>query len=111
MSRPLKECLAVRRVDPEATAPALTKIMQHRCNPRLYESCVRDARRYVDLAEAASGPIPAPVTPAYPWGDALEELDRAAPDLRIINLETAVTTSGDAWPDKVRAHTPPESPR
>ncbi len=37
---------------------------------------------------------------AYIWGDALAELARVRPDLRIANLETAVTTSDDAWPDK-----------
>ncbi len=42
-----------------------------------------------------------PVDFAYIWGDALDALRRVAPDLRIINLETAVTASEDAWPDKV----------
>jgi poly-gamma-glutamate synthesis protein (capsule biosynthesis protein) len=32
---------------------------------------------------------------SYIWGDALEELRRAAPDLRIVNLETSVTISED----------------
>jgi len=30
-------------------------------------------------------------------GDALKELDRVAPDVRIINLETSVTRSNDYW--------------
>jgi poly-gamma-glutamate synthesis protein (capsule biosynthesis protein) len=34
------------------------------------------------------------------WGDALAELSRVAPDVRIVNLETAITTSEDCWPDK-----------
>ena len=34
------------------------------------------------------------------WGDALEELERVQPDLRIINLETSVTTSNDYWEGK-----------
>ncbi len=38
--------------------------------------------------------------PCYIWGDALAELDRWAPEVRIVNLETSVTTSADAWPDK-----------
>ncbi|TIP99701.1 MAG: CapA family protein, partial [Mesorhizobium sp.] len=33
------------------------------------------------------------VDEAYVWGDALSELDREAPDARIINLETSITTS------------------
>jgi len=69
-------------------------------NAVLYESYVRDAREYVALAEAANGPIPRPVDSAYVWGEALEELDRAGTDLRIINLETSITVSEDAWPNK-----------
>jgi poly-gamma-glutamate synthesis protein (capsule biosynthesis protein) len=61
---------------------------------------VRDARGYVRLAEGVNGPIAAPVAPDYIWGDALERIERAAPALRIVNLETAVTTSDDAWPGK-----------
>lgn len=76
------------------------QIQRHRSDPRLYEGYVRSAVGYVELAERASGPIPRDVAPDYVWGDALAELDRRRPDARIINLETAVTTSGDAWPGK-----------
>ncbi|WP_336712002.1 CapA family protein [Arthrobacter sp. USHLN218] len=68
--------------------------------PRLRESFVHDARDYIALAEAVNGPIPRPVTPEWPWGEALALLDQAAPDLRIINLETSVTTSGRFAPGK-----------
>jgi poly-gamma-glutamate capsule biosynthesis protein CapA/YwtB (metallophosphatase superfamily) len=64
----------------------------------LYEPYVRHAREYVELAEAASGPIPRPVDFAYIWGDALEEFEHAGTDARIINLETAITTAKDAYP-------------
>jgi poly-gamma-glutamate synthesis protein (capsule biosynthesis protein) len=37
---------------------------------------------------------------AYIWGDALTELEQASPDVRIINLETSITTSNDYWPLK-----------
>ena len=43
-------------------------------DPALYESYIRDAREYVQLAEIAHGPIPRPVDFAYIWGDALEEM-------------------------------------
>jgi poly-gamma-glutamate synthesis protein (capsule biosynthesis protein) len=33
-------------------------------------------------------------------GDALQELERTAPDARVINLETSVTRSDDFWPGK-----------
>lgn len=69
-------------------------------DPELHEPYVRDARDYVVLAERASGRIPAPVGPDYVWGEALADLARYAPDLRLINLETAVTSRGTPWPGK-----------
>ena len=68
--------------------------------PRIYEPYVTDAREYVQLAETAFGRIPKPMTFAAVWGDSLAELDRQAPDLRVINLETAVTASEDYWQGK-----------
>jgi poly-gamma-glutamate synthesis protein (capsule biosynthesis protein) len=56
---------------------------------------MKSARGYVALAESMTGSIHKPVTFSYIWGDALEELERVAPDLRIINLETSVTKSDD----------------
>jgi poly-gamma-glutamate synthesis protein (capsule biosynthesis protein) len=40
------------------------------------------------------------VEPDYIWGDALEEWEQTQPDVRLINLETAITTSGEYWPGK-----------
>ena len=54
----------------------------------------------MELAERVNGPIPRPVDFSYVWGDALAELERRAPDVRIINLETAVTRSNDYWRNK-----------
>jgi poly-gamma-glutamate synthesis protein (capsule biosynthesis protein) len=68
--------------------------------PVLYEPCVQDAREYVQLAETAHGPIPRPVDYNYIWGDALQELQRAETDVRIVNLETSITSHDDPWPDK-----------
>jgi poly-gamma-glutamate synthesis protein (capsule biosynthesis protein) len=82
------------------TGRGVDQILPHPVSPVLYEPYVRDAREYVQLAEAANGPIHRPVDFAYIWGDALEELDRAGTDVRIINLETSVTSSEDAWPGK-----------
>jgi hypothetical protein len=69
-------------------------------NPVLREPYVRDARDYVQLAEQAYGPIPRLVALPYIWGDALEEPRRAAPDVRIINLETSITSGEHPWPGK-----------
>ncbi|MCG2624045.1 CapA family protein [Arthrobacter sp. I2-34] len=77
------------------TGRGVDQILPVPSGPRLHEPHVKDARDYVALAEAANGPIPAPVEPAWPWGDALRILDETAPDVRIINLETSVTVSSD----------------
>ncbi|HEX6201320.1 MAG TPA: CapA family protein, partial [Thermoanaerobaculia bacterium] len=82
------------------TGRGIDQVLPHSVDPRLYEPWVKDARRYVDLAEAEHGEIPAPVGYDYPWGDALPELERAAPAARIVNLETAVTAHGEPWPGK-----------
>src|SRR5713226_1537518 len=82
------------------TGRGIDQVLPHPGNPVLYESYVRDARDYVQLAERVNGPIPRPVDLEYIWGDALEELQRAGTDLRIINLETSITRSGSPWPNK-----------
>jgi poly-gamma-glutamate synthesis protein (capsule biosynthesis protein) len=82
------------------TGRGIDQVLPNPGNPVLYESYVRDAREYVELAEIAHGPIPKPAPFDYIWGDALEELDRARTDVRIINLETSVTESEDYWPHK-----------
>jgi poly-gamma-glutamate capsule biosynthesis protein CapA/YwtB (metallophosphatase superfamily) len=81
------------------TGRGVDQILPHPGEPVLHEPIVGDARHYVALAEAANGPIARPVDFAYVWGDALAELARAAPDARIINLETSVTRSDD-WEAK-----------
>ncbi|HEY9369515.1 CapA family protein, partial [Streptomyces sp.] len=76
------------------------QILPHPVGPALVEPYVRDARDYVALAEAANGPIPRPVDFAYPWGEALAVLAEAAPDVRIVNLETSVTAAEERAPGK-----------
>ncbi|MFD7282223.1 CapA family protein [Streptomyces sp. NPDC059862] len=76
------------------------QILAHPGDPALREGYVVDARSYVELAEAANGPIPAPVPASWPWGEALRVLDEAAPDVRIINLETAITRCAGFAHDK-----------
>lgn len=82
------------------TGRGIDQILSHPVDPILYEPYVHDAREYLQLAERVHGPIPYPVAEDYIWGDALEEWKRAQPDVRIINLETAVTTSDRYWPGK-----------
>ena len=82
------------------TGRGIDQLMAQPSRPNLYEGYVTDARDYVRLAERADGPVARAVSAAYIWGDALAEIERMAPQLRIVNLETAVTTSEDAWPGK-----------
>jgi len=82
------------------TGRGMDQILPAPGDPRLWEQHAASARDYVALAEAASGPVPQPADWSWPWGDALEVLDELAPDLRIVNLETSITSSDDAQPAK-----------
>ncbi|WP_341919281.1 CapA family protein [Polaromonas sp. YR568] len=82
------------------TGRGIDQIQAHAVAPVLYESWVQDARDYVRLAERVNGPVPVPVAPDYIWGDALAEIERRQPALRIVNLETAITTASEPWPGK-----------
>jgi poly-gamma-glutamate capsule biosynthesis protein CapA/YwtB (metallophosphatase superfamily) len=82
------------------TGRGIDQILTCSCPPRLHERVVTSALDYVALAERANGPIPRPAEPTYPWGDALELLEHRSPDLRIINLETSVTTADRPFAEK-----------
>ena len=82
------------------TGRGIDQALSHPVNPILYEPHVRDAREYVALAEKANGPIARPLSVDYIWGDSLRELERAGVDLRIANLETAITSAETPWPEK-----------
>jgi poly-gamma-glutamate capsule biosynthesis protein CapA/YwtB (metallophosphatase superfamily) len=85
------------------------QVMPHPSPPGLHEPYVTSALDYMRLAERANGPIPRPVDFAYPWGDAIAELDRWKPHLRIINLETSVTTSEDLVPKGINYRMHPDN--
>lgn len=74
------------------TGRGIDQILPRPSHPRLFESYMDSAADYVTLAEQRNGPIPRAVVPHYIWGEALALLDREAPALRLINLETAITT-------------------
>ena len=80
------------------TGRGIDQVLPHPSDPALFESHVHDARDYVALAETAHGSIPRPVALTYIWGDAWREMAMA--DLRIINLETSITSSDDHWSGK-----------
>ncbi len=79
----------------------IDQVLPHPGDPELREPSTSDARTYVHLAERLNGPIQRPVDFAWPWGDALRAMDDLAPDVRVINLECAVTRSGDFAPGKI----------
>jgi poly-gamma-glutamate capsule biosynthesis protein CapA/YwtB (metallophosphatase superfamily) len=78
----------------------IDQILPHPADPELREDYASDANAYVRLAERANGPIPRPVSFSWPWGEALRVIEAAAPDVRVINLETSVTRSVDFAPGK-----------
>lgn len=82
------------------TGRGIDQILPHPGDPRIHESWLQSAVRYVELTEETCGHIPLPVPFDYIWGDALGEMDRRKADFRVINLETAVTRSDDFWPGK-----------
>ena len=95
------------------TGRGVDQILPSPGDPTLLESYLKDARDYVGLAEEVSGPLPRPVPPEWPWGEALPLMRSLSADLatvRVMNLETSVTRSDDATPHKpVRYRMSPEN--
>lgn len=82
------------------TGRGIDQILPFSVAPHLFETYVRDARYYVELAERRHGPIPRKADFSYVWGEALQELRCRQPQARIVNLETSITAGGEPWPDK-----------
>lgn len=87
----------------------IDQILPHPGDPRLHEPLVTSAATYVELAEQANGPIPRPVGFDYVWGDALVDLQRIKPDVRIVNLETSVTKGGRPVPKGINYRMSPDN--
>lgn len=87
----------------------IDQILAHPSEPLLHEAVVRDARRYVELAEAVSGRIPRQVAADYVWGDALAQWRQRQPQARIVNLETAVTRHDRPWPKGINYRMQPRN--
>ena len=77
------------------TGRGIDQVLAHPLPSELHEDYVHDARTYVELAERVNGVLDRPVGPAWPWGDALAAMDRFGSAVRVLNLETSVTTSDD----------------
>lgn len=87
----------------------IDQVLPHPGDPKLYERYVPSALDYVALAERANGPIRRPVSFSYVWGAALAALRRLRPDLRIVNLETAVTRGGHPAPKGINYRMHPDN--
>lgn len=88
------------------TGRGIDQILPHPNDPVLFEPFVRRATEYVRMAERRSGPIPRPVDDAYVWGELLPVMHAA--DVRIVNLETAVTTSPTPYPKGINYRMHPD---
>lgn len=82
------------------TGRGIDQILPNPNEAWLLEPAMDSALEYIAAAEAITGPLPRSASFNYIWGDALAELERVRPAVRIINLETAVTASPEAWPQK-----------
>ncbi|MDP3759285.1 MAG: CapA family protein [Ramlibacter sp.] len=82
------------------TGRGIDQVLPVPCEPHLHEHWAGSAVEYVELAERESGPIGREHDAAYPWGDGLDVLRDQRPAVRLVNLETAITTSEDAQPGK-----------
>lgn len=81
------------------TGRGVDQILIHPSHPDLHEGYLQSALDYVRLAEERYGPISRPVPDSYIWGDSLSDFQLLKPQVRIVNLETSVTTSNE-WEDK-----------
>jgi poly-gamma-glutamate synthesis protein (capsule biosynthesis protein) len=91
------------------TGRGIDQVLPHPCDPLLHESYVKSASDYVRLAEQLNGRIPRAAKFSYIWGAALQELYRAQPDVRVINLETSITRSGGFVPKGINYRMSPEN--
>jgi poly-gamma-glutamate capsule biosynthesis protein CapA/YwtB (metallophosphatase superfamily) len=91
------------------TGRGIDQVLPKPVDPGLHEYFAQSADDYVRLAEAANGPIRRPVDVRYPWGEALDEWRRMSPQVRIANLETAITRSESFDPKGINYRMSPEN--
>ena len=91
------------------TGRGIDQALPHPCSPVLHEGYVESAIDYVRLAEQVNGPVPQPADFSYVWGAALDELRRAQPHARVINLETSITRSDAFEPKGINYRMSPEN--
>lgn len=82
------------------TGRGIDQALPYPVQPVLYESWVKNARIYLQLAEQKNGKIDTPLSWDYVWGDALKVWEENQPELKLINLEISITTFPEPWPGK-----------
>lgn len=87
----------------------IDQILPFPADPRIYESYVRSAKGYVELAERRNGPIPDNLSFDYVWGDLLADLRTRACDLRLVNLETTITNADTPEPKQINYRMSPRN--
>jgi poly-gamma-glutamate capsule biosynthesis protein CapA/YwtB (metallophosphatase superfamily) len=91
------------------TGRGIDQVLPHPGGPRIHEGRLRSALDYVALAERAHGPIPRPADFGWVWGDVPAILRDMRPDVRIVNLETSITTSEAAAPKGINYRMHPDN--
>lgn len=79
----------------------IDQILRYKNDPKIYESFVKDARHYVPQSMVTYTQPHRHVPDNYIWGDLVQEELYWLAILRIINLETSVTTSSKRTPKPV----------
>jgi poly-gamma-glutamate capsule biosynthesis protein CapA/YwtB (metallophosphatase superfamily) len=82
------------------TGRGIDQGLPHPVHPVLYETWVKNAKEYLRIAEQKNGKIETPVSWDYIWGDAMKAWEENQPNLKLINLETSITTFPEPWPGK-----------
>jgi uncharacterized protein (DUF2267 family) len=85
------------------------QVLPHPGEPGLFEDHARSAEDYVRLAERAGGAIARPLAFEAVWGAAPAALARQPVDLRLVNLETAVTRRGRPAPKGINYRMTPSN--
>ena len=85
------------------------QVLPHPGEPALFEDHAGSAEDYVRLAERAGGAIARPLAFEAVWGAAPAALARHPVDLRLVNLETAVTRRGRPAPKGINYRMTPSN--
>eukprot|EP01084_Bolivina_argentea_P282692 483955_1 len=78
------------------------QILRYPSDPSLAYT-TKTAKFYITKAEEINGKFPSYETTSkneYIWGDLMQSLNHYNPDVKLINLETTITTSNDYFPER-----------